>query len=44
MKTLSLSVLSILALSVSLHAQQPIPPPDTTFPLGGLTGGGLNRN
>jgi hypothetical protein len=36
MKTLSLSVLTILAFATGLRAQQPIPPPDTVFPLGGL--------
>ena len=44
----SLLALSFLFAVSTVRAQQPIPPPDTVFPLGGLTTGGLfgdlNRN
>ena len=41
MKSLLLSVLTIIVFTASLHAQQtqPPPPPDTVFPLGGLVNG-----
>jgi len=45
MKNNLLSILTIIVVAGSLRAQpvhQPIPPPDTVFPLGGLTGAGSN--